>query len=137
MNSDFNMDFIMRIMNLKYSLDYDLDLFKNCILKFYIITSSEDELAESVMLIDATRIIDEAQILGANLLEDYEKYEEREDDDEYCGDDDLDEEEFDLFIEGLFDETWKEEDEKSIFFILQFESEEDIDKFIDMEFDNE
>lgn len=137
MNSDFNMDFIMRIMNLKYSLDYDLDLFKNCILKFYIITSSEDELAESVMLIDATRIIDEAQILGANLLEDYEKYEEKEDDDEYCGDDDLDEEEFDLFIEGLFDETWKEEDEKSIFFILQFESEEDIDKFIDMEFDNE
>ena len=137
MNSDFNMDFIMRIMNLKYSLDYDLDLFKNCILKFYIITSSEDELAESVMLIDATRIIDDAQILGANLLEDYEKYEEREDDDEYCGDDDLDEEEFDLFIEGLFDETWKEEDEKSIFFILQFESEEDIDKFIDMEFDNE
>ncbi len=163
MNSDYNMEFILRIMNLKYSLDYDVDVFKDCVLKFYIFISSDDELAESMLISDALRIISKAQILGANLLEDYEKYEEEEDEDldedvdneefeedeeyEYfseeqfndeCGEENtiyLEPEDFDIITEGLCDEIWEEENEKNIFFILQFENEEVMDRFINMEFD--
>lgn len=159
MNSDYNMDFIMRIMNLQYSLDYDMDVFNNCILKFYIFISSDDELAESMMLVDALRIIDEAQALGAKLLDEYDECEEENDEenedecfeeDEFYDDDDyenddwsddqdnenviyLNQEEFDSLTEGFFEEFW-EENEKSIYFLLQFEKEEDMDNFIKKEF---
>ena len=42
----------------------------------------------------------------------------------------LEHEVFDLVTEGLFGEVWEEKDEKSIFFLLQFECEEDMDIFI-------
>ena len=126
MNSDYNnIDFILRMMKLKYSMDYDMDLFKNCVVKFYIFISSDDELAESMMLADAIRIISDAQALGAKLVEDYEKYEKKDKEDveeeESSEDDFIDEDDSEVEDFSGEDEVYDESDEENVMYLEQKE----------------
>ena len=139
-------NFLIRILDAKFNIDWDVELFKNNTIKFLIISPSEDELAESIMFLEAIQIIEDAKNLKGHLLENYEEYEyEPEEEDEWEYDNEYeyeyeDEDELKDFenIAEMEDfsseETWNIKPEKEIYFILQFENEEGIDEFMEKEF---
>lgn len=139
-------NFLIRMLDVKFSIDWDVKMFKNNTLKFFISSPSEDELAETIMFLEAIQIIEDAKNLGAQIIENYEEYEykpEEEDEWEYENEYDYEYEDADELedFENIgemedysSEETWNVKPEKEIYFILQFETEDGIDEFMEKEF---